>query len=33
MKEDVPNNFCFVLNRGKVTYVQFVEEFELKVNE
>ena len=33
MKEDVPNNFCFVLMRGKVTYVQFVEEFELKVNE
>jgi len=30
MKQDVPNNFCFVINRGKPKYVKYLEEFELK---
>ena len=25
MKEDVPNNFCFVIKRGKAQYVKYVE--------
>ena len=29
MKEDVPNNFCFVVERGKAKYVKYVEEFDL----
>lgn len=28
-KEDVPNNFCFVINRGKAEYVKYVESFDL----
>ena len=31
MKEDVPNNFCFVIKRGKVQYVKYVENLELKL--
>ena len=33
MKEDVPNNFCFVVERGKPSYVKYVENFELKRQE
>lgn len=29
MKDDVPNNFCFVINRGKAEYVKYVERFDL----
>jgi len=29
MREDVPNNFCFVVNKGKAVYVKYVEEFDL----
>ena len=28
-KQDVPNNFCFVVNRGKAEYVKYVEKFDL----
>ena len=31
MKEDVPNNFCFVIKRGKVQYVKYVENLELEL--
>ena len=31
MKEDVPNNFCFVIKRGRVQYVKFVEKLELDI--
>lgn len=31
MKEDVPNNFCFVIKRGKVQYVKYVENLELEI--
>ena len=31
MKEDIPNNFCFVIKRGKAQYVKFVEELELEI--
>lgn len=30
LKEDIPLNFCFVVNRGKPVYVKYVEEFEKK---
>ncbi len=29
MKEDVPNNFCFVIKAGKPYYVKYVESFEI----
>ena len=29
MRDDVPNNFCFVINRGKAEYVKYVESFDL----
>ena len=32
MKEDVPNNFCFVIKRGKAQYVKFVEKLDLEYN-
>lgn len=31
MKTDIPSNFCFVIKRGKVEYVKFVESFELQI--
>ncbi len=31
MKEDVPNSFCFVIKRGKVQYVKYVENLELDI--
>ena len=31
MKENLPNGFCFVINRGKVKYVKYVTELDLKV--
>ena len=33
MKEDVPNNFCFVIKRGKVEYVKYVENLELNIKD
>lgn len=27
MKEDIPDSFCFVIKRGKPTYVKYVEDF------
>jgi len=29
-KEDVPNNFCFVVERGKPQYIKYIEKFDLK---
>lgn len=29
LREELPNNFCFVVNRGKAEYVKFVEVFNL----
>lgn len=31
MKQDVPDNFCFVIKRGKVQYVKYVENLELDI--
>jgi len=30
MKEEIPDNFCFVVERGKPKYVKYVENFEIK---
>ena len=30
MRDDVPNSFCFVVNRGKAEYVKYVEKFDSK---
>jgi S-DNA-T family DNA segregation ATPase FtsK/SpoIIIE len=30
MKLDVPNNFCFVIKRGKVQYVKFIEQISIE---
>ncbi len=30
MRQDIPNNFCFVIKRGKVQYVKYVENLKLK---
>ena len=30
MKLEIPNNFCFVINRGKIQYVKYVEKLELQ---
>lgn len=32
MKEEVPNGFCFVIERGKIKFVKYVEILELKIN-
>lgn len=32
MRDDIPNNFCFVVNRGKAEYVKFVEVFDINSN-
>ena len=32
MKLDVPNNYCFVIKRGKPYYVKYVEVLKLKVD-
>lgn len=29
MKQEIPSNFCFVINRGKPEYVKYVEQFDL----
>lgn len=29
MREDIPNNFCFVINRGKAEYVKYIENFDI----
>ena len=33
MKEEIPSNFCFVVTRGKVQYVKYLEKLELKVSD
>ena len=33
MKEEVPNNFCFVVERGKPIYVKYIEQFNLQIRE
>ena len=30
---EIPNNFCFVINRGKAEYVKYVESFDNKWND
>ncbi len=32
MKEDIPDGFCFVVNRGRASYVKYVGSFPLKTN-
>lgn len=29
MKEEVPKSFCFVINRGKASFVKYIEEVEI----
>lgn len=33
MRENVEDGFCFVVNKGKIKYVKYVENFELKIKE
>lgn len=33
MKQEIPDSFCFVINRGKATYVKYVEKLELNIKE
>ena len=32
MKENVPDNFCFVIKRGKAQYVKYVENLEIDLD-
>ena len=33
MRENVEDGFCFVVNKGKIKYVKYIENFELKIKE